>query len=271
MKKIILSLFLSIIWFIGFSNASNSFNCFLWNHYNWENPIEWYCSPSSVSVSSLSPDEDWYVRIINPNWFADITNYCDSNRSEYWVNSCTYEIWFYNCLWEYVDWEWNYSPCEPIDYYTCDYYFDSETSYICDGTLIDLNNYWDTIYYWVYNSDFSFCLDETCEEMFVPSTTMNISLSYEDIEPDEPDEPWTWWNENPPVIPDNPSDWWNWWNIVPDWSLVSVIVWVFSVFSELIPYVVYIWIWILLVTIWFYAIRRLVNWLSDKIHNNFKF
>lgn len=63
----------------------------------------------------------------------------------------------------------------------------------------------------------------------------------------------------PPVV-----EWWSS-NITP------VIVWLFGVYWELIPYVVYIWIWILIVTVWFYAIRRLVNWLSDKIHNNFKF
>lgn len=39
---------------------------------------------------------------------------------------------------------------------------------------------------------------------------------------------------------------------------------------ELIPYVVYIWIWMLVVTLWFYAIRRLVNWVSWKVNSNFK-
>ena len=270
MKKIILSLFVSIIWFICFSNAWTLTSCSLWN-YEWEDISEWYCSPSSVSVSSLSPDEDWYIQVLNSNWFNNLVNYCDSVW--YWVNSCSYEIWFLNCLWEYDYWEWMV-PCEPVDYLTCDYNMDDETSYSCDSLYLDLNNYWDTVYYKVYNSYFSFCADEECAEDMYPSTTTSVTLSYvpsEPDEPDEPDEPWTWWNENPPVIPDNPWEWWNWWNIVPDWSLVAVITWVFSVFWELIPYVVYIWIWILIVTVWFYAIRRLVNWLSDKIHNNFKF
>lgn len=57
-----------------------------------------------------------------------------------------------------------------------------------------------------------------------------------------------------------------WWR---DW-LTPAINWLKGTVFELIPYVVFIWIWMLLATIWFYAIRRLVNWLIWKINSNFK-
>ena len=40
-------------------------------------------------------------------------------------------------------------------------------------------------------------------------------------------------------------------------------------FYVIIPYVVYIWIWILVCTLWFICIRRLVNWLWRKINSVF--
>lgn len=38
---------------------------------------------------------------------------------------------------------------------------------------------------------------------------------------------------------------------------------------QIIPYVVYIWIWTLLVVLWFYAIRWLVNWIVKKLNSLF--
>lgn len=280
MKKLILSLFLSIIWFIGFTSAWTLTNCSTSVTDNWDGDYSFnynWCSPSYISLSSLPFDEDWML---------DIT--VISNLSNAWVcyfdedelpegasvssESCSLRIWFYACNEGYEDEEWNYVPCENTDEV---YLTESESDYTVG---LDREYYPNWVYVHIENADFGkdYYLEdwETLENItYLPnlSATLTFEWTVEPDEPDEPDEPWTWWNENPPVIPDNPSEWWNWWNIVPDWSLVAVIVWVFSVFWELIPYVVYIWIWILLVTIWFYAIRRLVNWLSDKIHNNFNF
>ena len=41
-------------------------------------------------------------------------------------------------------------------------------------------------------------------------------------------------------------------------------------FYVIIPYVVYIWIWLLVCTLWFYAIRWLVNWIWIKVNSVFK-
>ena len=57
--------------------------------------------------------------------------------------------------------------------------------------------------------------------------------------------------------------------IVPVSSLTPAINWLKDVVYEVIPYVVYIWIWLLLSIIWFYAVRWLVNWLWWKINSYF--
>ena len=250
MKKIILSLFLSIIWFIGFSNAW-TLNC------SWEWNWDWAlitCSPVSIN-SSLSDGYDSYdFTVLSSN----LLNICD------WEYSCDFNL--------YVGFEPDFEPYDWMPIVSCSYPYDEETP-LCSPwniSFIDLD--WNSVLY------FKWLFFYTNEEDADATANLSISVDYSVYrdpdapdEPDEPDEPWTWWNENPPVIPDNPWEWWNWWNIVPDWSLVAVISGVFSVFAELIPYVIYLWIWILIVTVWFYAIRWLVNWVSNKINNNFKF
>ena len=63
-----------------------------------------------------------------------------------------------------------------------------------------------------------------------------------------------------------------WWLIIQNGTseLSPIITSIFSVMWEFIPYVVYIWIWILLCTLWFTAIKRLMNRLSWKITKYFK-
>lgn len=66
------------------------------------------------------------------------------------------------------------------------------------------------------------------------------------------------------VSPDPPLVPWTFSNFTP------VIDWISDVTIEFIPYVVYIWIWTLLVTLWFIAVKWLVNWLVRKITVIFK-
>lgn len=49
-----------------------------------------------------------------------------------------------------------------------------------------------------------------------------------------------------------------------------ILTWLTTVFNELIPYVVYIWLWILVVTIWFVAIKWLMLWIYNKVKFIFK-
>lgn len=227
MKKLLLTLAISIIWFIGFSSADHvsctyeeDFNC----EPSWIDNIE-------LNKFTISFDFDWESFINSLE--DDLSIYLRSDEADILILHCDY----------------NQLECYNYDV-DVNVYEDKNSSFKWNFLPFVSSYFWE----WIFNVDFSYTITDN-----------------EENEPDEPDEPWTWWNENPPVIPDNPWDWWNWWNIVPDWSLVAVIIWVFSVFTELIPYIIYLWIWILIVTVWFYAIRWLLNWVSNKVNNNFKF
>lgn len=69
------------------------------------------------------------------------------------------------------------------------------------------------------------------------------------------------------------NEWWGWWGWLVDNDLVSslslAIDWLRGTIYEIIPYVIYIWIWVLLAILWFYAIRWLVNWMWWKINSYF--
>lgn len=57
---------------------------------------------------------------------------------------------------------------------------------------------------------------------------------------------------------------------MPVSSLSPVVNWLSNTVSEFIPYIVYIWVWILSVLIWFVAIKRLINWIRNKILSPFR-
>ena len=85
---------------------------------------------------------------------------------------------------------------------------------------------------------------------------VSFVISYDD---------WTvaWWSGD---------NWWSddWWNLVSGDDLSPVVSWLFSVVWEFIPYIVYISIWLLLSTLWFYAIKWLCNWFYNKFLSIFK-
>lgn len=75
--------------------------------------------------------------------------------------------------------------------------------------------------------------------------------------------PWwdnTWWDDT----------WWDntWWELI--WQLSPVITWLSSAVVEIIPYIVYIWLWVLGAILWFVAIKWLINWIRSKILSPFK-
>lgn len=57
---------------------------------------------------------------------------------------------------------------------------------------------------------------------------------------------------------------------MPVSSLSPVVNWLRNTILEFIPYIVYVWIWILSALIWFVAIKRLINRLRNKTLSPFK-
>lgn len=57
---------------------------------------------------------------------------------------------------------------------------------------------------------------------------------------------------------------------MPVSALTPAINWLHDTVWEIIPYIVYIWIWVLLAILWFYWIRRLVNRIVWKINSVFR-
>lgn len=68
-------------------------------------------------------------------------------------------------------------------------------------------------------------------------------------------------------------EWWEWWDnswndlISSAWVIIN---WLENTVNEVIPYVVYIWLWILGLIIWFVAIRWLINFIRNNILTPFK-
>lgn len=48
-------------------------------------------------------------------------------------------------------------------------------------------------------------------------------------------------------------------------QLEPVITWVSSIMTEFIPYVVYVAIAVLIATLWFVAVKWLMNWMSRRV------
>jgi len=165
--------------------------------------------------------------------------------------------------------------------------------------------YWEWLDSWYTPSDIVFsdfdldtskvsfeCSNWNCFLWFMTDSTLcrffynNWTLTIDDFDTDGcTDMNWEYWVTSDwdyntfssfTVCPNGCSS--GWWNsdsssqILSGWisQLSPVITSISSVMSEFIPYVVYIWIGILLVTLWFKAIKRLVNWLSSKITRYFK-
>ena len=56
----------------------------------------------------------------------------------------------------------------------------------------------------------------------------------------------------------------------PNSQMQPAINWLHDTVREIIPYIVYIWIWVLLAILWFYAVRWLVNRIARKINSVFR-
>ena len=57
---------------------------------------------------------------------------------------------------------------------------------------------------------------------------------------------------------------------MPVSALSPVVTWITDVLWEFIPYVIYIWLWVLVVSIAFVAVKRLMLWIYNKVKFIFK-
>ena len=83
---------------------------------------------------------------------------------------------------------------------------------------------------------------------------------------------WNVYLSTSPITYSSSSEWWsNSWNLLPDWvwNLTWIISSLSTTLNEFIPYLVYVWLWIISALIWFVAIKRLINWIRAKIFSSF--
>lgn len=130
----------------------------------------------------------------------------------------------------------------------------------CNITIINpsVNNYDCSIdYYWAGTDD------DGSFEWYIPNNhnQCNFTAWTYDVYKQE----WTnYFNSISFVVPS--SDSWNW-GLVENWTWTFswIITSLWTTVSEFIPYVVYLWVWILGALIWFVAVKRLMNRIRRKV------
>lgn len=86
---------------------------------------------------------------------------------------------------------------------------------------------------------------------------------------------WYFYFSNSPITYSSSSAWWDSsssvWTLLPNGKddLTPILNWFKGTMLEFIPYIAYIWLWIIVATLWFIAIRWLVNWVRAKIFDSF--
>lgn len=291
MKKILLSVmvaWLSLIWFSSANDLINvSCNGSLLTSYDYvyENWPSRSCSPSFMTTSDFlsyfSDDLVDFTIHSDSISYSSLESFVENNWNVYLEldvcgdSSCENILW-----WSYVEYwydenDWLYSTIEPSSFSFSD--VESYDNVYFAVSLYSSDYEWSpvSINYWVSALLYTWDFDEKC-----PSGDISeCSTEYDPwltppIEPDpswtwDIDEPWTGWNTG---WSDNP---WGWnndsWFV--SWILASlwwIILSLSSVISEFIPYVIYIWIWILSAIIWFVAIKWLINWIRRKTYWSFR-
>lgn len=155
----------------------------------------------------------------------------------WWSFDWYYEPWTFTTDWWIISnfntvWNWYFYIKQDWEYiyqFPC---WSEDCS--AEGDLVN----WVSISAWTYE------LSTESDEAFT-SVSFSISSSFE------------WWDSSWSLLP--------WW----EWSLSWIITWLNSTITEFIPYLIYLWLWIITVIIWFVAIRWLVNRTQAKIRWSF--
>lgn len=198
MKKFLLTLTLSVIWFIGFSSAFTITN------------NGWIYTPSVINFSESITIPEFNFDEYFPSYSCTDSNDCCIAFSNGVQNCEIYKDKWLASYWDCSDLIWNYQVV------SCSY----------------------ITYFWTFDS-------------------LDVGI--------------------PGVSSVSENNWNNNWSgtisqILPNWfsDLSPAISWIYDVIHQLLPYVVYIWIGVLISVLWFYAIKWLMSFMSWKIRKYFK-
>lgn len=195
MKKYLLSSFLSLIAFVGFTNAvSYTFDYTLDGAYGW---FEGY-TPYSFVLSN-----DSILSSVSYN--SEIDDDCQFWVCPLWTSASDCQSMSSSDMYCYIDSYDSSNSCS-------DKFFSAWTYYITQA--------WGS-----------------------PFTTITFNFSSSDS--------WDSWN----------------WGLIENWTWTFswIITSLWTTVSEFIPYVVYLWVWILGALIWFVAVKRLMNRIRRKV------
>ena len=280
MKKILLTVLLSCMSFLWFTSAVNvscieDWTCDPSNIYNFSDNDNSYIFNISCSADLFLEDDteynltDWQI-ITLPGW---------TTAEFVWVEDCdfSYELYENN---NSADTVWNFTSDSTIFSLTL-----SDSSSVSVENLLSINQD-------IFGSDFYVCIstndipyyfnyDWALENPISSVSSSNYCSSdsfsvwdYEfyftsDLEYTSKNLNWTFYFSSSPITYSSSSDWdssdssWllPWWT----WTFWWIISSLGSAVSEFIPYVAYIWLWLLGAIIWFVAIKRLINRVRAKI------
>lgn len=210
-------------------------------------------------------------------------------------------VWFSSAFDDVFDLSyWAFSPWGFIvDWQTS---FNLSLSTAPQSSLLNSDVFYYIDFYWGgsrYDEDFWGCVDWTFLDnvsipfaqsisVNIPEWTDCVSLAWVVAEVESEDElsnlqneidsfssvvDITFWGLTPPENPNPEEVPWgssSWSSLLPVWSLTPVITNLWTTVSEFIPYIVYIWVWILGAIIWFVAIRWLINRIRSKTLSPFR-
>lgn len=183
-----------------------------------------------------------------------------------------------------------FASADSVNWFTSDstiksYTFNEYTELVSYDDVFDLLS--SNFYVCIYSDDYPFqfnpwgCTEDDWNGCTYPVNSQRYCVPMEQYLNESefvfrPEIKWTLYISETPITVDTNS-WW--WDINEDDSDSLLIWWVGALnpiisslqntFVEFIPYIVYIWLWILGAVIWFFAIRWLVNWVRAKVYWTF--
>ena len=195
----------------------------------------------------------WLIAFVGFTNADTVWNYSSDNLIKtYNVNSPLVSVSSFDSAW--LNNDWNFYLCISSEwwfYLSAKIYNSWMWTFRDTSKYIDSTNYCFSELFKGWNSDIYLCWDSTCDSVADVSWTIYYSSS---------------------LISYSPSSggWSSSW-ILSGWTsqLSWIITALWNTVNEFLPYLVYLWLWIIVAIIWFVAIRWLVNRTSAKVRWTF--